>query len=193
MKNIGRHIKEEYNRFCFQIDACFTPFKISEQFVFMSSCTSWTMFRNRCKTLQCPGEIWRQHANQKGPWWWASGQSACLRFRRIEFKSFWIQRFFCKISIWKERKEAGVGPFLKYVNQETNRWHNSYKISSSMSKQSLLPNYEGNNFPVANAPKSKAIDRSHSKATQIVSFSIIPEVIGHWHTFPYLMWTYPNA
>ena len=49
-----------------------------------------------------------------GPWWWSSGQRACILLRRSEFESRWGLQFFCKIVIEKneyKQKEAGVVPF----------------------------------------------------------------------------------
>ena len=45
-----------------------------------------------------------------GPWWWSSGQHACLLLRRFEFESKWSIKFFCKFVVDKyenEQKETG--------------------------------------------------------------------------------------
>ena len=51
-------------------------------------------------------------------WWWSSGQLACLLLQKSEFESGWNLQIFCKICVWKERKQTEWG-----------RGWSTYKIS----------------------------------------------------------------
>ena len=59
--------------------------------------------------------------NVFGPWWWSSGQHACLLLRRSKFESRWCSQFFpVKFLLQKtknKQKEAGVGPLKAYLSQ----------------------------------------------------------------------------